>query len=299
MIALLFLEIVALLGLMAVVAVGDSGMAVGERLRRRRATMPIIESEKDLATSLGFDPRRWIAVRIVTVAASVLVGLLSGVLVITVVLVLFAVVGVPWLLEDVAASRQLRADRALVTTVRSVANGLSRTGSLDVALREVAQHPAPELRRLLAPLRTADTIPSTLVQMATASRSPFFEDVTVLLLVGRARNPAELVRQLHEQVIPAIEGEIELLHEHRAAAAVQRRSAQVIGAVLGLLVGVLNTVPGMHDFFASTQGQATLVGAALLCAGSIMTQRLLLRPEHPVRWNLSAVPAAVERLSRE
>jgi Flp pilus assembly protein TadB len=297
-IALLFLEIVALLGVMAVFAVSDL-TRVRQRFRNRRAGVRLLESEKDLAASLGIDPRRWIVLRVVTVAASVVVGVLSGVLVIAVVLLLVAVAGVPWLLEDVAASRRLRADRALVATLRTIARGLSRTGSLDVALREVAQHPVADLRRLLAPLRVAETIPSALLSMAALSRSTFVEDVTVLLLVGRARNPAELVRQLEEQVIPAMEDEIELLREHRAAAATQRRSAQVIGGVLAFLVGVFNVVPSMHEFFASTQGQLTLVAAAFLCAASIVAQRALLRPEHPVRWDLAAAPVVVERLSRE
>ncbi len=299
MIALLFLEIVALLALIAVLAVSTSGAGPARTWRARHATSPILEAERDLAASLGVDPRRWMAMRTLSVVASVALGLASGVLVITVLLVLFALLGLPWLLEDVAAGRRTRADRALVRTLRTVANGLSRTGNLDVVLREVAQHPAPELRRLLAPLRATETVPATLLDIAAASRSAFVEDVTVLLLVGRARNPAELVRQLHEQVIPAIEEEIELHDAHRAAAAVQRRSAQVIGLVLAVLVGVFNVVPGMHEFFGSTQGQLTLVSAALLCAGSILAQGVLLRPERAVRWNLEAVPAAVERLSRE
>jgi Flp pilus assembly protein TadB len=299
MIASLFFEIVALLGIMAILAASTVDGGPMQRWSGHRLAAPLLDAERDLATSLGIATPQWMVVRLGAVTAALLVGVLSGVLVITVVLVLFAIVGLPWLLEDVAARRRIQTDRALVRTLRTTSSGLSRVGNLDVVLREVAQHPAAELRRLLGPLRTSETIPATLVEIAAASRSPFVEDVVVLLLTGRARNPSELVRQLDEQVVPAMEDVIELHEAHRAAAAVQRRGAQIIGAVLALLVAVCNVVPGMHEFFVSAQGQFTLVAAALLCVGSVIVQGVLLRPPADVRWDMSLAPAAVERLSRE
>jgi len=124
---------------------------------------------------------------------------------------------VPWLVEDVASARRSRAYRSLVATVRDLANGLQRMGNLDAVLREVAQHPRPELREMLTPLQTALSMEEGLLDMAERSRSPFVEDVCVLLLAGRSRDPRELVNQLRDQVNSGARG------GHRAARRHPRR----------------------------------------------------------------------------
>lgn len=299
MIALLFLEVLVILCLIgAVIAWGRPGStgALTDTVRSR--ALPILDAERDVAASLGLSFTAWTAARLVLLALALLLGLVTGVVVIAVVLVLLGTVGVPWLVEDVAAARRSKADRALVATIRDVANGLHRVGNLDAVLREVAQHPRAELRHLLGPLVAAPSVEGALVEMAETSRSPFVEDVCVLLLAGRTRDPRELVHQLRDQVIPELEEDIALLDATRAAVVVQRRSAQMIGAVLGVLIGAFNTVPALHDFLVSAQGEVTLVIAAAIFAGSIAAMGALLRPPRPVRWDLRLVRSELGRLGR-
>jgi len=156
----------------------------------------------------------------------------------------------------------------------------------------------PELRELLTPLQTALSMEEGLLDMAERSRSAFVEDVCVLLLAGRSRDPRELVHQLRDQVIPELEEDIALLDATRAAVAVQRRSAQMIGAVLAVLIGAFNTVPVLHDFLVSVQGEITLVIAALIFAGSIAIMGTLLRTPRPARWDVRLVRAELGRIGR-
>ncbi|MHB8532800.1 MAG: hypothetical protein ACYDC2_08770, partial [Solirubrobacteraceae bacterium] len=285
-IALLFFEVLLILCLIAAIIVWQRPAARAEAgAAISRGVAPALDAEQDLAASLGVPFGAWATIRLTLLGIALLVGWVSGVAVIAVILLLLGTVGVPWLVEDVAAARRSRANRSLVATVRDVANGLQRMGNLDAVLREVVQHPRPELRALLVPL-------------AERSRSPFVEDVCVLLLAGRTRDPRELVHQLRDQVVPELEEDIALLDATRAAVAVQRRSAQMIGAVLAVLIGAFNTVPVLHDFLVSGQGEVTLVVAAVIFAGSIAAMGALLRPPRPVRWDVRLVRAELGRLGR-
>ena len=299
MIALLFFEVLLILCLIAAIIVWQRPAARAEAgAAISRGVAPALDAEQDLAASLGVPFGAWATIRLTLLGIALLVGWVSGVAVIAVILLLLGTVGVPWLVEDVAAARRSRANRSLVATVRDVANGLQRMGNLDAVLREVVQHPRPELRALLVPLQTAPSMEEGLLHMAERSRSPFVEDVCVLLLAGRTRDPRELVHQLRDQVVPELEEDIALLDATRAAVAVQRRSAQMIGAVLAVLIGAFNTVPVLHDFLVSGQGEVTLVVAAVIFAGSIAAMGALLRPPRPVRWDVRLVRAELGRLGR-
>ena len=297
--ALVFLEVLVILCLIAAVLVWLRPHRESAAVTRlRHGATPFLDAERDLAASLGVSFGAWVAIRVTLIAAALLVALVTGVVVLAVILLLLATVGVPWLVEDVAAARRSRGYRALVATVRDVANGLQRLGNLDSVLRELAQHPRPELRELLAPLQTAPSMEAALLAMAERSRSSFVEDVCVLLLAGRTRDPRELVHQLRDQVVPELEEDIALLDATRAAVAVQRRSAQMIGAVLAVLIGAFNTVPVLHDFLVSVQGEVTLVIAALIFTGSIAAMGALLRPPRHPRWDLRLVLGELGRIGR-
>ena len=299
MIALIFLEVLVIVCLIGATLVWMRPGAQGRTAERmRHGAAPFVEAERDLAASLGLSIGAWAAIRITLVAVALVVALITGVVVLGVVLVLVATAGVPWLVEDLAAARRSRSHRALVATVRDVTSGLQRMGNLDSVLREVAQHPRPELRELLTPLQTSASIEDALLDMAERSRSSFVEDVCVLLLAGRTRDPRELVHQLRDQVVPELEEDIALLDATRAAVAVQRRSAQMIGAVLAVLIGAFNTVPVLHAFLVSVQGEVTLVIAALIFTGSIAAMGALLRPPRPARWDLRLVRAELGRIGR-
>jgi hypothetical protein len=299
MIALLFFEVLIIACLIGAIIVWQRprpGAASAAPVWRGIAQL--LDAERDLAASLGVSFSVWASIRLALLGLTVAVGVATGVVVIVVILLLLGTVGVPWLVEDVASARRSRTNRSLVATVRDVANGLQRMGNLDAVLREVAQHPRPELRELLNPMQTAPSIEEALLLMAERSRSPFVEDVCVLLLAGRTRDPRELVHQLRDQVVPELEEDIELLDATRTAVAVQRRSAQMIGAVLAVLIGAFNTVPVLHEFLVSVQGEVTLVIAALIFAGSIAVMGALLRPPRPARWDVRLVWAELGRLGR-
>ena len=72
----------------------------------------------------------------------------------------------------------------------------------------------------------------------------------------------------------------------------------MIGAVLAVLIGAFNTVPVLHAFLVSVQGEVTLVIAALIFTGSIAAMGALLRPPRPARWDLRLVRAELGRIGR-
>ena len=297
MITFVFLDAVAILAVIALVAATTAGRRMnGADLRRR--LRPVVDAERDLAANLGVEWHAWAAVRVACLAALLLIGLVSGIAVLIVVLGLLGVFGVPWLAEEVAAARRVRAGRALVELLREVTNNLADSRNLDASLRDAARRPPAEIRRLVAPLARSESMPDSLEAMAIASRSGFVEDVVVTLLAGRSRDPEVLVDQLRAHLIPQIQRDIALLDDERAAVVVQRRTAQAMGIVFSVFVVVFASTPGLRDFLGSAQGQVTLGVCCAGFCGLIALSGHLLRGEPDVRWDVHEARRVVERLGR-
>lgn len=297
MIALVFLDVIALVGVIVVVAASTAG----RRLSREdvwRRLRPVVEAERDLAASLGIEHRTWLALRVGVLGALLLLGALSGIVVMVIILGLLGVLGVPWLFEELAAARRVRAGRALVEFLREVTNNLADTKNLDASIRDAARRPPSEIRRLVAPLARSESMPESLEAMAVLSRSGFVEDVVVTLLAGRSRDPEVLVDQLRRHLIPQIDREIALLDDERAAIVVQRRTAQAMGFVFSIFVGVFASTPGLRGFLDSVQGQTTLVLCCAAFCGLIALSGSLLRGEPDVRWDVREARRVVERIGR-
>ncbi|HET9052101.1 MAG TPA: hypothetical protein VFO60_10390 [Candidatus Dormibacteraeota bacterium] len=297
MITFVFLDAVAILAVIGVVAASTARrrMESADLLRRLR---PVVDADRDLAATLGVEWRAWAAVRIASVIVLLLIGFVSGIAVLVVVLGLLGVFGVPWLVEEVAAARRVRAGRALVELLREVANNLADSRNLDASLRDAARRPPAEIRRLVAPLARSESMPDSLEAMAVASRSGFVEDVVVTLLAGRSRDPEVLVDQLRAHLIPQIEREIALIDDERAAVVVQRRTAQAMGVVFSVFVFVFASTPGLRDFLGSVQGQVTLGACCAGFCGLVAVSGRLLRGEPDVRWDVHEARRVVERLGR-
>src|SRR5262245_47325703 len=129
MIAVLFLEVLVITALIAVIVAWQrsAGSQADASPTRRGLTM-LADSERDLAASLGVPIGAWAGIRLALLAVAIIVGVASGVVILALILVLLGTAGVPWLVEDVAASRRSRSYRALVATVRDIATGLQRMG---------------------------------------------------------------------------------------------------------------------------------------------------------------------------
>jgi hypothetical protein len=263
-----------------------------------RRARPLVDAERDLAASLGIEWRVWAALRAGALGVLLVIGVASGVAILAVILGLLGLFGVPWLAEEGAAARRVRAGRALVGFVREVTNNLADSRNLDASLRDAARRPPAEIRRLVAPLARSESMPDALEAMAIASRSVFIEDVVVTLLAGRSRDPEILVEQLRTHVIPQIERDIALLDDERAAIVVQRRTAQAMGFVFSVFVFVFASTPGLRDFLDSVQGQTTLVLCCAGFCGLIAVSGHMLRGEPDVRWDVREARRVVERIGR-
>lgn len=298
MIALVFLDILVLLALAGILAVHLSGRAPrGSELRRRIERFT--EREADLARRLGLQPRLWLTLRCITVVGALVAGVTTGVLILAVVLLALATLGLPWFLEDLAGGRQRRQDRAIIAWVREIAARTARESNLSQILRETARFCEADLRPVLAPLAREDlSTAEGIIAMARRAGSPLVDKVSVLLLAADLRSTRTLNRQLQSQMIPQLERDREFLDQRRQTTAVQRRSAQLIGIVALLMLAGLNSVPGLHDFYASLPGQVGLSVAVVIFAASMWAQAALLRLPRAVRWDVAAAARELDRIGR-
>jgi hypothetical protein len=230
----------------------------------------------------------------------VAIGLSTRVLILGVVTLALAVLGLPWFLEDLAGSRQRRQDRAVIAWAREIAGRAARESNLSLILKESAQFCEAELRGVLAPLtrEEAPSLEQAIIGVAREARSPLVEKLCVLLLAADLRSTSMLSRQLTRQVIPQLERDREFLDQRRQTVAVQRRSAQLIGLVGLVMLAALNSVPGLHDFYASAPGQLGLSIAVAIFAASMWAMAALLRLPRVARWDVEAVARELARIGR-
>jgi hypothetical protein len=256
-----------------------------------------IERQRDIAISIGVALRTWLLLRVAVSVLGLLLGSLTSLWTIAVLGGALGWFGLPWLLRGRMTKRRLAMERAVMALVREVASLMQQSNlSLDRALREAARNPAPELRRVLGPLRSDRSVPECLTEVAALARTPMVDMLCIAVMVARTHDPAAFVRVAEQVLGPVLEVAIEIQEENNATVAQQRSAAIAIGIVMGILFFSVMRVPTMHDFYASFVGQLVV----LLVIGCYLFLVWLLgqiaKPIGWTRWNVDAVRKEMEAL---
>ena len=274
---------------------GPPARAPREELRRLLA--PRLRRQRDLALSLGFSLRAWLALRALAAATGLVLGSVTGLWTATVAGALLGLFGLPWLLAGRAAQRRLRMERALATLALSLRNLMQHSNlALDRALREAARQPDAELSRVLAPLAGEAPVSRGLVEAGRRARSPLADLLVTAALVARTHDPLALVRVTDEVLVPLMEQAVDVQQENHATVAQQRSAALAVGVILGVLFLAVMRVPSLAAYYSTPGGQLVLLGvmAMYLLLGWLLGR--IARPIEWTEWDVAAVRRETEKL---
>ena len=159
--------IILIAGIAVIVACGCAVIAsiLGiDRLTRshRPRSLPLLEHEKDVAAALGWQWRKWVALRVRVTGVGIAVGVTTQISLLAVLLGAVGFFGVRFAVAGRAARRRLRMERAFLVQLRALRDRMAiGNQSFDSALQEIGRDPGPELRYVLEPGRTAARLPAT------------------------------------------------------------------------------------------------------------------------------------------
>lgn len=256
-----------------------------------------MERQRDIASSLGVAVRTWVLLRLAVAVLALLICSLTSLWTIAVIGALLGWFGLPWLLGGQMTKRRLAMERAVAALVREVANLMQQSNlPLDRALREAARNPAPQLVRILAPLRSDRSVPECLIDVAAIARTPLVDMLCIAVLVARTHDPAAFVRVAEQVLGPVLDVAIEIQEENNATVAQQRSAAIAIGVVMAILFGAVMRVPTMHEFYASFAGQLVVLGVIACYLFLVWLLGQIAKPIAWTRWNVDAVRREMEGL---
>lgn len=269
---------------------------------QRPATAPGVvhrfaDRQRDIATSLGVATRTWILLRAGVAVLALLIGSLTSLWTVAALGALLGWFGLPWLLGGRMTKRRLAMERAVAALVREVANLMQQSNlPLDRALREAARNPAPQLARILAPLRSDRSVPDCLLDVAAIARTPLVDMLCIAVLVARTHDPAAFVRVSDEVLGPVLDVAIEIQEENNATVAQQRSAAIAIGIVMAVLFFAVMRVQTMHAFYASFGGQIVVMAVIGCYLFLVWLLGQIAKPIAWTRWNVEAVRREMEGL---
>ena len=281
----LYLAFLALAGALAAVI---GGTDLSSRPRRWVArTSPVIEAERDLAASLGWQFRSWVILRTTTVAAALALGVLSGIPLLAVAAPVATLFAVPYLLSGRAAARRMKRERSLVDWVRTMVSRMRRNQGVDVVLRDGGLHPPYGLEWILAPLGDSNLVlDEALVKMADRARIPEAEMLCLALLASRTRRQEDLVVLLESVVLPVMEAKLQEQVDALEAMTQKRSQAVAMSLImLGMFLALIR-VDAIRHGYASPVGQAVLVVTAVVFGLVLFLVSSLYRVGTFTRWDL-------------
>jgi len=256
------------------------GVAAG-RLR------PLVDRERDLAASLGWTLRTWLALRVIAVIGAFAVSLPVGIPLLLAAAPLAMIFAIPYLFAGRAATLSLRRERTLLDWVRTMVSRMRRNQGIDVILRESGLHPPYGLEYILAPL--ADTsllIDEALVRTAERARIPEAEMLALALLASRTRRQEDLVVLLEHVVLPVMEAKLAEQTDALEAMTQKRSQAVAMSLILLFMFLALIRVDVIRHGFATFAGQVLLVITAVTFALVLMLVSRLYRVSTFTRWDL-------------
>lgn len=281
----LYLGFLALAAALAVVVGG--GNVLGRPGRWARRLRPFSERERDIASSLGWSFRSWLALRVVAVGTALVLARLIGIPLLEVAAPVATLFAVPYLLSGRAAARRMRRERTLVDWVRTMIGRMRRNQGIDVILRDGGLHPPYGLEWILAPLADPSLLlDEALVRMADRARIPEAEMLCLALLASRTRRQGDLVLLLEGVVLPVMDAKLQEQVDALEAMTQKRSQAVAMSLImLGMFLALIR-VDAIRQGYASFAGQVLLVITAIVFALVLLLVSSLYRVGTFTRWDL-------------
>ena len=256
----------------------------------RRRSPPMLEREQDLAVALGVPWRVWLTVRAATLAAGVLLGVVSGVWLLIPVLAIAAFVGVRFAVSGHAARRKLRMERSFLAQLRVLRERMALAHqSLDTALLELAAMPPPELAHVLAPLRGGGSVADNIVACGERSRSALVEQCCAVLLWARTRSLDALIEAIDSVLLPVGEAQLAVEEESLVTLTQQRAVTFAMAALLAVMLATLLRVASFRAYYATPAGTVVLLVALALFAVLTYAVGRIVHVMRWTRWDLHAM----------
>lgn len=286
-------SVVLVAGIAVVLACGLalSALVLGATLPSGRWNVASsLERERDLAGALGAPWRAWLAVRLGSIGAAALVGLISGVWLLVPVLAAAAFVGGRFVAAGPAARRRLRVERAFLAQLRILRERMALAHqSLDTALLEVAAQPPRELAALLAPLRGGGTMAENIAECGDRSRSPLIEGGCAVLLWARTRSLDALIEAIDSVLLPIGEAQLAVEEESLVTLTQQRAVIFAMAALMAVMLATLLRVDSFRAYYATPVGTLVLLIALALFAGLTFVVGRVVSVARWTRWDLQAM----------
>lgn len=258
-----------------------SSRTVADRL------VPIIDRERDLASLLSVPFRLWATLRLVVAGGALWMAVATGIPVILALGTLVGLHALPWAVAGLVAARRSAMTRQLAATLLSVGERVERGGvPFDVALRDKARNPDPELRSLLRPLVTADSVDEALVESIAETRFSVAQRAYVILTACRTRSTEALVRTLRNGEVPHLKREAERLDEMRSIRAYHRATVAVLAVLIAAALWWTDQQPAINAFHRTLLGQVLLVVAVAVFALSAAGMTRLSQLRDPLEWDV-------------
>ena len=290
-------QIVLVLLLAMVVGMLVAGGGPRGRGRSRPWMQRFVEGQLGRAVVLGWSLRAWMALRLGSVLAGLVVGLVIGTPVVILGCAAVGVFAVPFVLGPLTDRRRLQMERALVDQVRSIVELVRMSNqTLDEALTDAGSNPVPILRRVLEPLADRRrSIRDRLIEVDRRAVSPIANRICADLLLSLDTSPEAFVTEATEVLIPQYDGDLGLQDRNHAIAQGARQAGLIVGCLMALMFLVVMRVDNFRSAYARPLGQVILVVIAAMVMLIFWVIGALTPRSRWVRWDLGEIKSQLEK----
>ncbi len=287
--------VVLVAGVALIVACGCAGIAaiLGVQplaISSRRRTLPLFEHEKDVAAALGWQWRRWIALRAGVTLAGIAVGVTTQIWLLTALLGLIGFFGVRFLVAGRAARRRLGMERAFLVQLRVLRDRMAiGNQSLDSALQEIGRNPGRELAYVLAPWAEGGSVTGNIVSSGLRSRSALVEHACAVLIWARTRSLDELIAAIDDVLLPVGEAQLAVEEESLVTLTQQRAVTFAMSALMTVMFVSLVRVASFRAYYDTVPGTVVLLVAVAMFFALIALLGRIARTARWTRWDLRQV----------
>lgn len=284
--ATFYVLILLAFGMLATMAwVGFGGPSIGPSSVGSATTL--MDRERDQAAAMGIPFRAWVTMRVVLLAVGVLAGYASQIPVVAVLAVIGTLALPTWIVRTVASRRVLKQHEAAQQRLEQLVGEISRSRiTVNQALHNMAIDAPEALAKILAPLAGSGDVREALIAVAERARTPEMEQIAMLLLLARTRDPSAMVANIQEALLPRLAGDLRVDRNLDKLMMDVRLKAVIMVVVISGLFVFLDTTQSFHAFYGTFMGQISLGVAILIVTGAVMMLNRMTRPPARVRWSV-------------
>lgn len=247
----------------------------------------LADREKDQAAAMGMPWRGWIVMRVGLLVIGGLVGYASQIPVVAVLAVVATLALPSWVVRTVASRRVLKQHEAAQQRLEQLVGEISRSRiTVNQALHNMALDAPAALTKILAPLAGSGDIREALIEVAERGRTPEMEQIAMLLLLARTRDPNVMVANIEDALLPRLAGDLKVDRNLDKLMMDVRLKAVIMVIVISGLFFFLDTTQSFHSFYSTFLGQVSLGVAILIVTGAVAMLNRMTRPPARVRWSV-------------